>query len=75
MDYTKLNKTINYIEGNDFNYSEEADPQNLEHFRERIIKCINECEKETSKKSEYNLYFIKGSEVSTIWVRIGCTSS
>jgi GTPase Era involved in 16S rRNA processing len=74
-DYTKLNKAFNYIEGNDSSYSEEADHQNLEHFRERIIKCINECEKETSEKSEYNLNFIKGSEVSTIWERIGCTYS
>ncbi len=74
-DYTKLNKALNYIEGNDSNYSEEADHQNLEHFRERIIKCINECEKETPEKSEYNLNFIKGSEDSTIWERIGCTYS
>ncbi len=74
-DYTKLNKAFNYIEGNDSNYSEEADHQNLEHFRERIIKCINECEKETSEKSEYSLNFIKGSEDSTIWDRIGCTYS
>jgi hypothetical protein len=74
-DYTKLNKAFNYIEGNDSNYSEEADHQNLEHFRERIIKCINECEKETSEKSGYNLNFKKGSEDSTIWERIGCTYS
>jgi hypothetical protein len=71
--YLSANDGINYMSNNESDFTREADNQNLDHFRIRIVDVMNSCEERNLRETD--LFFIKPSYEKSILERLGCTAS
>jgi hypothetical protein len=71
--YVSANDAINYMSNNEADFTRDADNQNLDHFRNRIVDVMNSCEEKNPRETD--LIFIKPSEEKSILERLGCTAS
>jgi len=70
--YVSANDSINYVSNNESNFTRDADSQNFDHFRNRIVDVMNSCKERNLRRTDL---IFKPSDEKSILERLGCTAS